>query len=88
LRFPGDLDRAQAASVWEEARVLAHAGEDVIIDFRDTSRCDVSVLQVLLALDVSLREAGKTLKATGVSDTLAEQMISAGCHAFVTGEHR
>jgi anti-anti-sigma regulatory factor len=88
LRFPEAIQRDHAAAVWQSAQELAQSGGTVEIHFNQASQCDVSVLQVLLALDLALRKEGRELKAKGISIAMREQLASVGCEGFVNRESK
>jgi anti-anti-sigma regulatory factor len=86
LCLPDMIRREHAAEVWQSAQELTQSGRTVEIHFNQAPVCDVSVLQVLLALDVALRKEGRELKATGVSNAMQEQLASVGCEGFLNRE--
>ena len=84
LRLTGDATVACAESICQEARRLARMRQDVRVDGSDVRKLDVSVLQILLALNRSLSEHGHSLVITGMSEVMRSMVLQAGLTEVLT----
>lgn len=53
-------------------------GPEIIVDFRNVRRIDLSVVQVLVALNRNARNEGKTVKLKSISEDVRSQMNLCG----------
>jgi anti-anti-sigma regulatory factor len=78
LILRGDVGISDARMIHAGALELSLTSGSAQLDLTDVGQMDVSVLQVLAGLDAQLRQAGRELQVTGVSDAIREQWKAVG----------
>jgi anti-anti-sigma regulatory factor len=64
---------------FQQALVAAFRGDsDIVIDFSEARRVDLSIAQVLIAAGKEARARSKSLRMRGVSETVRRQLAICG----------
>lgn len=92
LTLLGSVGAEASESLYRAALELV-GPQDISVDFREANTIDVSVVQILLALQAAIQPHGATLRVEGASAELGNLLKLAGCdpswHAGIsaTGVH-
>jgi anti-anti-sigma regulatory factor len=78
ILLPENTSVKNIASLYEAIHRELQQNDDVLLDFSQVGRIDLSVAQLIIAAGRRARDAGKTLRLRSVSETIRRQMELCG----------
>lgn len=86
LVLAGRVDVNRARTLHQEVCAVYDLGGDVSIDWSEIEALDAAALQILLALHVAMRAAGRRLDASPPSAAVTRTLALAGLTHLFAGE--